>query len=157
MKHLSTSIAVLAICAGLATSHPALAGERIDHDRALQLLESGKILPLSEILLSLMPKQRTRVLDLELEEDDGLILYEITTIDENGRKIEQVFDASTGELIETEWLFFSFFSSSEPSGSDGSDGEGSDNSDGDSSDGDSSDSDGDGDGDSDGDGGGDSD
>lgn len=67
-----------------------------------ELVQQGKIKPLTEILQTLTDSYRGEVIDVELERDDGLYIYEIEMIGPQGQKAEFEFDAATGQLISLE-------------------------------------------------------
>lgn len=77
-------------------SSPAWAG---DHERARELLERGEILSLSEILKQTNTEIPGKVLEVELEEEDGLIVYEIEFLGEQGVVMEMLIDARDGRII----------------------------------------------------------
>jgi uncharacterized membrane protein YkoI len=70
-----------------------------DHERARALLEQGEILSLSEIMKQASSQVPGKVLEVELEEEDGLIVYEIEFLSEQGVIMEMIIDARTGRLI----------------------------------------------------------
>lgn len=80
----------------LATGNMASAG---DHERARVLLEQGKILSLSEIMKRASSQFPGKILEVELEEKNGLIVYEIEFLGEQGVIMEMLIDAGTGQLI----------------------------------------------------------
>lgn len=71
------------------------------HMQARRLVEEGIIQPLSAILSreAIRPGQ---VLEVELEEEDDMLIYEIELLDEAGHVWELKFDAATGSMIERE-------------------------------------------------------
>lgn len=80
---------------------PALA-DRDDHDRARLALEAGEILPLSDILASAAAVRPGRVIEIELERDDGRWVYELELVSPEGRLYEMEVDASSGIVLEVE-------------------------------------------------------
>ena len=80
----------------LSASSVARAG---DHERARTLLEQGEILSLSEILKQANTRVAGKILEVELEEEDGLIVYEIEFLGQDGVIMEMLIDARTGQLI----------------------------------------------------------
>jgi len=78
-----------------------VAGDR-DHERARQALASGEILPLTEILARAGRLLEGRMIEAELEREDGLWVYEIKLLRTDGRLVEALFDARGGELLELE-------------------------------------------------------
>ena len=70
-----------------------------DHDRAREALESGEILPLQTIIAKLEQVYPGQILEVELERDDGLWIYEIKLVRGNGVLIKIELDASDGRLL----------------------------------------------------------
>jgi len=70
-----------------------------DQDRALQLREAGEILPLEQILEISRKQIDGRVLEVELEQKHGTLLYELEILDDNGRVWELEVDATDGTII----------------------------------------------------------
>lgn len=83
----------------LLTAAPAVAQERRDHERARAALEAGQIRPLSELLAVVERRYRGRVIEADLERDDGQWLYEFKILPQNGRVFTIELDAATGELL----------------------------------------------------------
>jgi len=77
----------------------ALAG---DHERARDLLEQGEILSLNEIMKQANSRIPGKILEVELEEKGGSIVYEIEFLSEQGIIMEMTVDARTGKLISLE-------------------------------------------------------
>lgn len=73
-----------------------------DHERARTLLEKGEILPLAEIIRQTTARFPGKVLDVDLEEEDGKIVYEIEFLGEDGVVREMDVDARSGRLISVE-------------------------------------------------------
>ena len=90
---------VLGLLLSLAMAGETQAG---DHERARDLLEQGKILSLSEIMKQTTVRFPGKVLEVELEEEDGLIVYKIEFLGEHDRVMEMIIDARNGELISVE-------------------------------------------------------
>ena len=80
---------------------PALA-DRDDHDRARRALEAGEVLPLSEILAAVEAAQPGRVIEVELERDDGRWVYELELVAPDGRLVEIEIDAATADILDIE-------------------------------------------------------
>ncbi|MDH5376760.1 MAG: PepSY domain-containing protein [Gammaproteobacteria bacterium] len=75
---------------------------RIDHERVRILKEAGKIIPLEKILQIARSEKQGRVLDVELEEENGRYVYEIEMLTDQGEVWEVEIDAQSGELVEME-------------------------------------------------------
>ncbi len=70
-----------------------------DHDRARALLEQGEILSLTEIMKQANSRFPGKVLEVELEEKHGNIVYEIEYLGQDGVIMEMIIDARSGRLI----------------------------------------------------------
>lgn len=86
----------------LALLLPLSQGHADDQDQALELREAGKILPLEKILEISRKQIPGRVLEVELEREDGLLIYELEILDEQGRVWEIEIDARNGKIIKRE-------------------------------------------------------
>jgi uncharacterized membrane protein YkoI len=80
---------------------PALA-DRDDHDRARRALEAGEILPLSDIIAAATAVRPGRVIEVDLERDDGRWVYELELVSPQGRLYEMEIDAASGTVLEVE-------------------------------------------------------
>ena len=72
-----------------------------DHDRARAAVSAGEILPLAALLPVLEARFRARMIEVDLERDDGRLVYEIEMITPDGRILEVDVDATTGAILET--------------------------------------------------------
>ena len=70
-----------------------------DHERARSALESGEILPLQTIIAKLEQIYPGQILEVELDRDDDLWIYEIKLVRDNGVLIKIKLDASDGRLL----------------------------------------------------------
>ncbi len=70
--------------------------------QARELLKNGQILSLEIILEKAKSIKPGRIIETDLDEDDGQYIYEIELLDEQGRIWELELDAKTGELLELE-------------------------------------------------------
>lgn len=91
---------LLTLAAVLAAAAPVQADD--DHEAARELLREGAILPLAELITKLPFAPPLRILEVELEREDGRYLYEIELLDNRGQVWEVEMDAASGELIESE-------------------------------------------------------
>ncbi len=64
--------------------------------------KQGALMPLDEILENLDEYGIRQVLEIEVDFDDGRVIYEIYFLDMKGRRMEVEVDASTGEVIDFE-------------------------------------------------------
>ena len=98
MKHLSDILLRIAILCLLVSQSPiSLADE--DNDEARRLHESGQILSLEEILQRLRPRYPGKVLEIELEQKTGQIIYEVEILGKDGVVRELYIDARTGDVL----------------------------------------------------------
>lgn len=67
---------------------------------ARDLVQAGKILPLSRILDMLEQQHPGQVTEVELEIEDGILVYEVDLITAQGRLIEVDINAATGEIVD---------------------------------------------------------
>ena len=81
------------------TSSNVWAGD--DHERARELVKSGEIIPLEQLLQQIINQQegKLRLLEAELEHKSGRLVYELELVDEQGVVRELLFDAKTGESL----------------------------------------------------------
>jgi len=73
-----------------------------DHDKAYQLLRSGKVLSLEEILGISRQHVQGKILEVELEQEDKQLIYELEILDDKGIVWKLKVDARTGTLIKKE-------------------------------------------------------
>ena len=73
-----------------------------DHDRARKARAAGDIVPLSQILEQVEATFDGRLVEVELENDDGRTVYEIELLTKQGSVIELTYDARTGRFLEAE-------------------------------------------------------
>jgi uncharacterized membrane protein YkoI len=97
---MKTGMTLLAMC--LATIGAAMADS--DHDRARRAVEQGLILPFKDILAKVQQAYPGQILKAELDDEDGTLVYELKILSGDGRVVEVVFDARTGELLKAKGL-----------------------------------------------------
>lgn len=85
------------ILAALLAAPPALGSG--DHDRARDALRRGEAQSLSAILPQVEAQLGARVIEVEFERRHGRHVYEFELITPEGRIIEAVVDAGTGEIL----------------------------------------------------------
>lgn len=78
---------------------PAVA-DSSDQDRARAALEAGRVLPLDTLLDRLAREHPGRLLEVELEEEGGRLVYEVKLLQPDGRLLKLELDAATGEVVE---------------------------------------------------------
>jgi uncharacterized membrane protein YkoI len=73
-----------------------------EHEAVRGMAEQGDILSLEQILQNARQHRTGRVLETELEEKRGELVYEVEILDDNGEVWEMKFDARSGALLEEE-------------------------------------------------------
>jgi len=73
-----------------------------EHEAVRGMAEQGDILSLEQILQNARQHRAGRVLETELEEKSGELVYEVEILDDNGEVWEMKFDARSGALLEEE-------------------------------------------------------
>ncbi len=73
-----------------------------DHEAARTALAQGQVLPLTRILAIAEQRAPGDVLKVELEDDDGKLVYEVKILGRNGRVRELDIDARTGVVLKIE-------------------------------------------------------
>ena len=91
---------IVPFCLVLLVTNSAFADS--DYDRAQQLREAGEILPLETILQKLHTRHPGKVLEVELENEHGQVIYEIEILDDKGKVREIKVNAKTGEQLQQE-------------------------------------------------------
>lgn len=71
------------------------------HDRARRALEAGEILSLGEILKTAEAARQGRVIEIELDREDGRWIYELEMVSPEGHLYEMEIDAATGNILKT--------------------------------------------------------
>jgi uncharacterized membrane protein YkoI len=85
------------VAVALATPVPAFGGEEDDYEQALRLKDSGDILSLQVIVERAERDNTGRLIEAELEDEDGDWVYELEFVDERGHTLKRYYDARTGE------------------------------------------------------------
>ncbi len=70
-----------------------------DHDRAKKLKEAGEIVPLERVVETAKKAHPGQLLEAELDEKKGRLVYELELLDEEGTVWELKYDAKSGELL----------------------------------------------------------
>jgi len=98
---MKTMFLFLVLAAGM-TSSFARAGEEVSQDEIRSLVQRGELLSL-ETIMSLYPEEEFgKLLDLEVEQEHGDIIYELEFLHANGLIVELKIDARNGKLLEQE-------------------------------------------------------
>lgn len=98
---LSKKIAALFLAGGVGLAM--LAGpadaSRSDHEQARRAVEAGEIMPLRSVLDAIETDYPGQVVEVELEHEDGLLVYEIKVLQASGQRLKLILDARTGEVL----------------------------------------------------------
>ncbi len=73
-----------------------------DVELARDLVERGQILPLAQVLSRLQASHPGKVIEVELEYSDGILVYEVDLITTEGRLIEVDMNAATGTIVDVD-------------------------------------------------------
>jgi uncharacterized membrane protein YkoI len=76
--------------------------KQAEHDLVREALQRGEVQPLHTILATASQTVAGDVIEVELEEDDGVLVYEIKVLTAQGRVREVKIEASTGKVLEVE-------------------------------------------------------
>jgi uncharacterized membrane protein YkoI len=93
---------ILAAALVFAAVGGASAGDDDDHESARRAVEQGRALPLPEIIARVAPRVPGKVIEVELEDDDGTLVYDLKVLSPEGRLREIEVDAATGKILEIE-------------------------------------------------------
>ena len=99
----TNTVMMLLIAAGLLLA--AMGGTRADdddHDFAKRALEQGRALPLADIIAKIGPQVPGKVIEVELDDDDGALVYDLQVLSPQGRLQEIEVDAATGKILKIE-------------------------------------------------------
>ncbi|MCF7984596.1 MAG: PepSY domain-containing protein [Thiohalocapsa sp.] len=88
-----------ALTLSLALLVPALPAVADDHDLAREALQRGEVRPIAEILSSVDAQVNGDIIEVELEREDGRLVYELKVIESDGRVSEILVDAASAEVL----------------------------------------------------------
>lgn len=96
LKRIALYIVLIALTLGVSARD-------LSQDEALRLREQGRIIPL-ETLLELVAQRhpQSSLLEVELEEDDDIYIYEVELATRDGVVRELEIDAHTGQILKDE-------------------------------------------------------
>ena len=98
---MNTRSIFLALVVGM-TSCLALADDDDDFSDIRLLVQQGDIYPLQKILDKYLPLYKARLLDLEVEKEEGNVIYELELLLPDKQVIELKIDAENGHLLHQE-------------------------------------------------------
>ncbi len=74
----------------------------IDADAVLRAVEQDELMPLDRVLDILRAERQGEVVEIELDVDDGRVVYDFDVLTAEGRLYAVAIDAVTGEVVEIE-------------------------------------------------------
>ncbi len=100
-------IAPLFAALALSMASPVLAADRGsgrsgDHDEALRAVEARQALPIARIMEIALQAVPGEIVEIELDRDDGRLIYEVEVLTGGGRVRKVDIDARTGAVLEIE-------------------------------------------------------
>lgn len=90
---------LIALLAALTPADARAGRKDDDHDRARAAVQAGEAMPLSTLLQRLQRTHPGRVLELELEREDGRWIYEVKLLQPDGRLLKLEVDAATAQVL----------------------------------------------------------
>ena len=93
-----TSVVILMTLTMLGTG-VSYAADNADHDRARQAVEAGDVLPLRTILERVEREYPGQVMEVELDREQGVWLYEVKVLREGGALVKLKIDARNGTVL----------------------------------------------------------
>lgn len=88
-----------ALCSGLGVGWPVVQAGRDDGHRVRAAREQGRIVPLEQLIAQVSQVIPGRLLEAELDDDDGLLVYELRWQLADGRRVEIELDARDGRWL----------------------------------------------------------
>lgn len=71
-------------------------------DKVWELKQSGKVMPLEDLIKQVRRDYPGRIIEIELDDEDGRYIYELELVDENGVVWDLDVDAKTGQVLKYE-------------------------------------------------------
>lgn len=93
---------VLVALLGIAGLAHADSGTELDFDTVMKSVEKGEILPLTEIRKKIADRLAGEIIDVEVHQERGQIIYEIKVLTSDGHVIEADVRAADGVILEIE-------------------------------------------------------
>ncbi len=78
---------------------PGYASDHHDHERARAAVQAGQVLPLGTVLERLERSYPGQVLEVELEQDNGLWIYEVKLLTSGGQLVKLKLDARNAAVL----------------------------------------------------------
>lgn len=103
MKTLPTVVkAVLVSLLSLGLADGVVAKDKSEHDAVREALRRGEALPLDKILAIARQQVHGDVIEVDIEHEKGVLVYQIKVLTDSGRVREIYLDARTGAVLKIE-------------------------------------------------------
>jgi uncharacterized membrane protein YkoI len=102
MIRITSLLPLTVLCCSLLLSPFASADRDYDQREVLERVRAGQIRPLTELMAQNPRRFSGKLLDVELEEDDGRLIYEIEILGKDGVVREFELDPVTGAVLKEE-------------------------------------------------------
>jgi len=89
----------LALAVGMISSSSCIAHDDDLSNKVIEWVKEGKVLPFGTIMQRYQSRLKGRLLDLEVEQKHGRIIYELEILRDDGIVYEIKIDAKTGEWL----------------------------------------------------------
>ncbi len=86
----------------LVVAAPVRGDDDDDHEFARRAVEQGLVAPLAEIAAKVSEQIPGEIIEVELDREDGVYVYEFKILSEKGRLQEVEVDANTAEILDLE-------------------------------------------------------
>jgi uncharacterized membrane protein YkoI len=90
---------VAAMCAVIVLVPGVAVGDDDDHDRLRDALARDELVSFRSIFDWIEQRYDGRIVEVELEDDDDALIYEVDLLTPRGEKVEFEFDARSGALM----------------------------------------------------------
>jgi uncharacterized membrane protein YkoI len=102
LRRRAAAVFVWALCSGLTIAPLAAGADDDDARRARTAREQRRILPLEQLIGQVSQSIPGRLLEAELDDEDGLLVYELRWQMADGRRLEIELDARDGRWLKLE-------------------------------------------------------
>jgi len=99
---LAGACVLIAATPAFADRHGGRGGDDDDQERAWQARKSGTILPIEVILDKVLRAYPGEVIEIEFEDEDDGLIYEMKVLTRRGIVLEMDVDAGTGQILKLE-------------------------------------------------------
>lgn len=89
----------IAVLAALALGASAVRGDDVDHEDLRRAVERNELVSLRSLFDWIEARYEGRIIEVEIDDDDDMLIYEVEMLTPKGNKIEFEFDARSGALM----------------------------------------------------------